>query len=390
MLHPFSASVSLLSRLSSLVSLQFDALEYPWVNVEIAGWPQLRRWLFLPDYAEPPLASLLIGEKDEDIVLADLFVILSGDFFQLLFACQQWRVFKYEGKEKHRPFVEAGGSNAEISGKEDVYKDNPTWDFVITKRHWLDRVKYAVFMYSAWFVLSIVYLAGTTRISLLGLGYLIACFYFFWYGQDFLTKRVAVMLRLWNYLIYYCFSVIFIKTCLQVAVCIFLHPLMPCEGEKRSSSFCTFIDLLVPCLKSDLIPPSLCPTSSPSLSQQCGRSATDANLFMDGFCLIFLLLQKRIFGSYYWEHIVAELRSQSKLASQGAVLFNDISRRRLDEDAHREEQTVKKITLSLKRITEQQRKLDQSESKAAQESAEHFEGLFLVVGEGRSDRRFCL
>ena len=50
-------------------------------------------------------------------------------------------------------------------------------------------------MYGAWSVLSIVYLAGTTRISLLGLGYLIACFYFLWYGQDFLTKRVPVMFR---------------------------------------------------------------------------------------------------------------------------------------------------------------------------------------------------
>jgi hypothetical protein len=52
-------------------------------------------------------------------------------------------------------------------------------------------------MYGAWSVLSIVYLAGTTRISLFGLGYLIACFYFFWYGQDFLTKKVTVMLRLY-------------------------------------------------------------------------------------------------------------------------------------------------------------------------------------------------
>jgi hypothetical protein len=52
-------------------------------------------------------------------------------------------------------------------------------------------------MYGAWIVLSIVYLAGITRISLFGLGYLIACFYFFWYGQDFLTKQVAVMLRLY-------------------------------------------------------------------------------------------------------------------------------------------------------------------------------------------------
>jgi hypothetical protein len=59
-------------------------------------------------------------------------------------------------------------------------------------------------MYGAWIVLSIVYLAGTTRISLLGLGYLVACFYFLWYGQDFLTKRITVMFRLYVNLV--CFS----------------------------------------------------------------------------------------------------------------------------------------------------------------------------------------
>lgn len=156
-----------------------------------------------------------------------------ADFFQFLFACQQWRVFKYETKEKSRPFIDASGSNEEVQHDENSPKENPTWDFVINKRHWLDRLKYGIFMYGAWIVLSIVYLAGITRISLLGLGYLIACFYFFWYGQDFLTKQVTIMLRLydifcffflqkyslasrWSYLIYYCFSVIFVKTCLQV------------------------------------------------------------------------------------------------------------------------------------------------------------------------------
>lgn len=105
-------------------------------------------------------------------------------------------MFHYESNEKDQVYVNAGGSNREIIYDEDVYKNNPTWDFVTTKRNWLDHIKYAIFMYGAWSVLSIVYLAGTTRISLLGLGYLIACFYFLWYGQDFLTKRIVVMLRL--------------------------------------------------------------------------------------------------------------------------------------------------------------------------------------------------
>jgi len=93
--------------------------------------------------------------------------------------------------------------------------------------------------------------------------------------------------------------------------------------------------------------------------------------------MIFLLLQKRIFGSYYWEYIVTELRSQAKLASEGAALFNKISQERIQEDGERENETVTKITRSLERIKEQQSKLHQADARAAAlvVSSEHFEGL---------------
>jgi hypothetical protein len=93
--------------------------------------------------------------------------------------------------------------------------------------------------------------------------------------------------------------------------------------------------------------------------------------------MIFLLLQKRIFGSYYWEHIVTELRSQAKLASEGAALFNKISQKRIKEDKDREDETVAKISRSLERIKEQQSKLHQADARAAAlvVSSEHFEGL---------------
>ncbi|CAF4609223.1 unnamed protein product, partial [Rotaria sp. Silwood2] len=98
------------------------------------------------------------------------------------------------------------------------------------------------------------------------------------------------------------------------------------------------------------------------VNEQCARSAADASLFI----------------SYYWEHIVTELRSQAKLASQGAALFNEMSYKRIEEDRVREEETVSKITRSLKRIQEQQLKLNESDSKSAgvlMETSEHFEAI---------------
>ncbi|CAF4004175.1 unnamed protein product [Rotaria sordida] len=67
------------------------------------------------------------------------------------------------------------------------------------------------------------------------------------------------------------------------------------------------------------------------------------NNSLDGLCMIFLLLQKRIFASYYWQHIVTELHSQAKFASQGGILFNEMLRKRREEEDKREEQTIFRV-----------------------------------------------
>ncbi|CAF1232591.1 unnamed protein product, partial [Didymodactylos carnosus] len=338
----------------------FLCLRYWWSHVSFNGWPELKRWLYLPDYEHPPSARLLIA-----------------DFFQLFFACQQWRVFDYENNEKDNAIIDAGGSNSEIIYNKDLYMNNPTWDYVVKKRHWLDQFKYIGFMYGCWIVLAIAYFAGTTRISLLGLGYLIACVYFLWYGQEFFTKPILRLLKMWNYLIYYCFGVIFIKACLQVIVCTFLYKAIACG----SAFFCAFMDLFVSCLKREYIPQKENCSSimgEEKRSTLIGRVVTvlvtQVYSCSDGFCLIFLLLQKRIFSSYYWEHIVVEFRSQAKFASQGAVLLNKINQNRLDEDGKREDETVSKIKRSIDRIKAQQKKLNQTDGQM-DELTDHFEAI---------------
>ncbi len=119
----------------------------------------------------------------------NIFFLNLADFFQFLFVCQQRRVFQYENKD-----IETGGSNREIIYNGD--EENPTWNFVLNRRHWLDHIKYVIFMHGTWIVLSIVYLYGITRISLIHFGYLIACFYFFWRGQSVFKEKVTVILRL--------------------------------------------------------------------------------------------------------------------------------------------------------------------------------------------------
>jgi piezo-type mechanosensitive ion channel component 1/2 len=99
---------------------------------------------------------------------------------------------------------EIGGKNNELVYERDPHKNNPFHDFVSEFKTNLDKLKYGVFMYSYWAVLAIVYLTGTSRISLLCMGYVILSFFFLWYGQTFLMKPIEKILKsLVDYLCFY-------------------------------------------------------------------------------------------------------------------------------------------------------------------------------------------
>lgn len=131
---------------------------------------------------------------------------LFADFFQIFFVWLQYNVFKLESKkqivddtdadiEEDFNIEELGGKNNELLHEKEYYKDNPFHDFVSDSRSSLDKLKYGVYMYSFWFVLAIVYITGTSRISLLCMGYVILSFFFLWYGQTFLMKPIDKLLK---------------------------------------------------------------------------------------------------------------------------------------------------------------------------------------------------
>ena len=108
----------------------------------------------------------------------------------------QFGVFKLEANEDENMRIDdIGGKNNELVYEHNPYKDNPFHDFVSEIKGNFDKIKYGVYMYSYWVVLAIVYLAGTGRISLLCMGYVIFSFYFLWYGQTFLMKPLDKLLK---------------------------------------------------------------------------------------------------------------------------------------------------------------------------------------------------
>ncbi|MEQ2188905.1 hypothetical protein GOODEAATRI_019781, partial [Goodea atripinnis] len=153
--------------------------------------------------------GLEVDEEEEDHFL----FLSTADFLLLMCASQQWKVFECEKKEEW--MVQAGENTDELDPMEGQLF-NPAPNF-INCRSYLDMVKVLVFRYFFWFVLSMVFITGATRISVFGLGYLIASFFFLLFGTKLLVKPSRVRLMLWDCLIIYNVAVIISKNLLSVS-----------------------------------------------------------------------------------------------------------------------------------------------------------------------------
>jgi len=120
----------------------------------------------------------------------------AGDFLLLLCASQQWQVFSAERTEEWQLMAGLNTDHLELQLGEPSAVPN-----FIYCRSYLDMLKVAVFRYLFWLVLVVVFVTGATRISIFGLGYLLACFYLLLFGTSLLQKHTRTRLVLWDCLI---------------------------------------------------------------------------------------------------------------------------------------------------------------------------------------------
>uniref|UniRef100_T1IYG5 Uncharacterized protein n=1 Tax=Strigamia maritima TaxID=126957 RepID=T1IYG5_STRMM len=305
--------------------------DYETLNIS----PELREWLFSPDYLKPPHAYKL-----------------TVDFFLLLFAsCQLW-VFAIERKPGAENYE--GGSNQEIIYISNYPANNTMTDYVTYTKSYLDLVKVVLFSSFYWITLAIFFLAGTNRVSLFAMGYVIGCFLFLWNGQEFFMKPIKYILKWWNVLISYTIVVIFIKSGLQLIGCVWLKLLY--------TNYCWLIQLFsIACLNKFEKSPSQIAVHAVALEQDCQVPVDDAGLLWDGICLAFLLVQKRFFCSYYFPHLVTEMRAQAALANRGAELINQMLMKEVAEQQAAEKDIVEKIKKKMDKIRMNQQKIRGSE-----------------------------
>ncbi|NXT46801.1 PIEZ1 protein, partial [Pluvianellus socialis] len=316
-------------------------VDYPW------RWSRtlpinsaLIKWLYLPDFFVPPKSTNLIN-----------------DFVLLLCVAQQWRVFEAERTEE---WLRAAGENAD---RLDLAQDphNPTPNFIHC-RSYLDMVKVVVFRYLFWFVLVVVFITGATRISLFGLGYLLACFYLLLFGTAMLRKPARARLVLWDCLILYNITVIISKNMLSLLSCVFV--------QQMQSNFCWVIQLfsLVCTVKGYYDPKEM------GKDQDCSLPVEEAGIIWDSICFFFLLLQRRVFLSYYFLHVMLDLQASALQASRGVALF----KASILKSMHSHRQAEKKSLAQLKR---------QMERIRAKQEKYHQERQPSSTGEGQDEAR---
>ncbi|KAM6117865.1 LOW QUALITY PROTEIN: piezo-type mechanosensitive ion channel component 1 [Pterocles gutturalis] len=316
-------------------------VDYPWrLSQALPFTSALIKWLYLPDFFVPPKSTNLIN-----------------DFVLLLCASQQWRVFEAERTEE---WLRAAGENTD---RLDLARDphNPTPNFIHC-RSYLDMAKVVVFRYLFWFVLVVVFITGATRISLFGLGYLLACFYLLLFGTAMLRKPARARLVLWDCLILYNITVIISKNMLSLLSCVFV--------QQMQSDFCWVIQLfsLVCTVKGYYDPKEM------GKDQDCSLPVEEAGIIWDSICFFFLLLQRRVFLSYYFLHVMLDLQASALQASRGVALF----RASILKSIRTHRQAEKKSLAQLKR---------QMERIRAKQEKYHQERLPRGTGEGQDEAR---
>ncbi|XP_077078207.1 piezo-type mechanosensitive ion channel component 2 [Siphateles boraxobius] len=310
--------------------------DYPWRSHDSKIESNVIKWLYLPDFHTQPNSLFLVY-----------------DFMLLLCASLQRQVFDEENKAAVRLMA---GDNVEICRDLDAASfsvHNPVPDFIHC-RSYLDMLKVIMFSYLFWFVLTIIFITGTTRISIFCMGYLVACFYFLLFGGDLLLKPIKKILRYWDFLIAYNVFVITMKNVFAILACGYIKTLI--------KNNCWLIQLLsLACTIKEY--KGLQGSTSDSTSTQCVLPQDEAGIIWDSICFTFLLLQRRVFMSYYFLHVVADIRAGQILACRGAELFQasivKAVRARLEE----EKRSMEQLKRQMDRIKTRQQKFKRGKEK---------------------------
>ncbi|XP_044750779.1 piezo-type mechanosensitive ion channel component isoform X3 [Coccinella septempunctata] len=317
---------------------------FPWDTSNILH--KFQEWAFLMDTLNALPAKKLIC-----------------DYLLLLLACRQALGFKKEDQQRTMGLVYPGGSNEVIiQHSEEPNFENPVPDFITYCRSYLDVFKRAVLLSMLWITLAVLFLAGTNRVNIFSIGYLIGAFVFLWQGTDLYLWPIPKILKRWNYLLAYNVSVITIKALLQILGCLFM--------EELTDNVCWPVQLFaIGCVNKFQANSVLV---SDDLDPKCTVPREYIGLVWDGLSFAFLIMQRRVFHSYNFFHMIDEAKASTILASRGAELIEELRVKRMQEQEDNERKVLEKIKSKMDRIKASQQKIQGASYK---EASTHFQAV---------------
>ncbi|KAI1297255.1 Piezo-type mechanosensitive ion channel component 2 [Halotydeus destructor] len=313
-------------------------LEYPWTSYID---PELRNWLFLPDFQLSPNVEYIMY-----------------DFVVLLLASRQLDVFRSE--KSVYPHNGGGGSNAETYYDQEAArrKRNDVPDFFTYSKTFLDHLKSLFFSCFYWATLAVVFLTATGQKNLFGFGYLLGCFFFLWNGSEFYLKPIKTIIKTWKVLLAYTAVVMLLKTTIEILGCLF-------SGTLYTASWCWVAQLFgVGCKKKLVNGPDHSIICINVDTSACTLAEDASSIFWDGICFCFCLIQKRIFGSHYFSYLVKDIKAQQVLASRGAELIHEIQAKEVMEQEQAEKEVMEKIKNKMDRIRAKQQSQRSDKTKS--------------------------
>ncbi|CAI5447515.1 unnamed protein product [Caenorhabditis angaria] len=321
-----------------------SCIAYPWSNLlpnfSEAANHNLATLLDLPTYGQAwPPAFLL------------------ADFAVLLLAACQLNVFRREGEDNDS--IYSDGLYLIKSA------ENPHYDFIDVKKSSVDYFKTLIFHYGHWITLAATLAAGIAGTSLFALGYIILTLWLLWQGNNLYVMNsrgnsFQQTLKRWNLILGYTLFTITMKVLLQMFGCVFLK-----WFESTGNFLCIIRQLFsITCIYNYGITQEM--PISKDFEKSCPVDLKEAKIGYDVVALAFLVLQIRIFHSWYFQHCMVEYRSEVILANRGAVLKNQLIEKEMKEQ---NEQQKKKFN-EIRRRTEAIRERYQKQQESGKETAE--------------------
>uniref|UniRef100_A0A0N4Z7S3 Piezo-type mechanosensitive ion channel component n=1 Tax=Parastrongyloides trichosuri TaxID=131310 RepID=A0A0N4Z7S3_PARTI len=337
---------------------------YPWEDLTTNTRSRLNDWLNLPSIKYKTNAKKMFA-----------------DFILYLLLCFLDRVFEEESKlgnnhpgGSNKPTVEVRGLTTivktlknlkyEIKNmqeedhlleKTSKNKDGnqfnapmeiPVPDFITEKGTLLDHFKEVLFIHFYWVTLAVLFLTGTSRVTLFALFYVLASFLFYWAGHSLFYLPIEYALKLFDLLIFYNNCVIFMRVILQAVGYLLI--------KFTDYDLCWFFQLNGIKYYNRNVEYSITGFENNytdiGYNEACDQADNETGLFYDWLCFLFLVIQRRIFATEYFKHVIIEFKIQKVFASKGAKLIDEIRKNELDESKEFENEILNKVKFKMEKI----------------------------------------